>query len=217
MLAEMKQWPVVTPWMATVAQATTVARLLDAFNREYRTPTPGPAVLATRLRRLLAGTEVIALLAGDPTLAVALVTLRPNVWYEGPVALLDRCLAASTSTNGQHENLLTSVGDQIFGTPQATISAYLTHAIRRFGDWVLGLSPPDVVPVTTLDLVPEALFPGDIIVAPAATALRRTRARVTSKRFLVTTRRSFSIRARKPNHLPCLVGRLFLVLEFRAD
>lgn len=94
MLAEMKQWPVVTPWMATVAQATTVARLLDAFNREYRTPTPGPAVLATRLRRLLAGTEVIALLAGDSTLAVALVTLRPNVWYEGLVALLDRCLAA---------------------------------------------------------------------------------------------------------------------------
>jgi hypothetical protein len=34
----------------------------SAFNREYRTPTPGPAILATRLRRLLAGGEVIALL-----------------------------------------------------------------------------------------------------------------------------------------------------------
>lgn len=89
MLAEVEQRSVVTPWVATVAEAVTVARLLDAFNREYRTPTPGPAVLATRLRRLLAGTEVIVLLAGDPALAVALVTLRPTVWYEGPVALLD--------------------------------------------------------------------------------------------------------------------------------
>lgn len=42
MLAEMEREPVVTPWVATVAEAVTVARLLDAFNREYRTPTPGP-------------------------------------------------------------------------------------------------------------------------------------------------------------------------------
>ena len=29
------------------------------------------------------------LLAGSPAVAVALATLRPNVWYEGPVAVLD--------------------------------------------------------------------------------------------------------------------------------
>lgn len=85
----MEQRSVVTPRVATVAEVVTVAGLLDAFNREFSTPTPGPAVLATRLRRLLAGGEVIALLAGDPAIAVALLTLRPNVWYEGPVALLD--------------------------------------------------------------------------------------------------------------------------------
>jgi GNAT superfamily N-acetyltransferase len=90
----MEQRPVVTPRVATVAEAATVAGLLDAFNREYGTPTPGPAVLATRLRRLLAGNEVIALLAGDPAVAVALLTLRPNVWYEGPVALLDELYVA---------------------------------------------------------------------------------------------------------------------------
>ncbi|MGH7748666.1 MAG: GNAT family N-acetyltransferase [Candidatus Dormibacteria bacterium] len=90
----MEQRSVVTPRVATVAEAGTVARLLDAFNREYSTPTPGPAILATRLRRLLAGGEVIALLAGVPAVAVALLTLRPNVWYDGPVALLDELYVA---------------------------------------------------------------------------------------------------------------------------
>ncbi|MDQ2883548.1 MAG: GNAT family N-acetyltransferase [Actinomycetota bacterium] len=85
----MEQPSVSAPRAATVAEAATVAGLLDAFNREYSTLTPGPAVLATRLRRLLAGAQVIALLAGDPAVAFALLTLRPNVWYEGPVALLD--------------------------------------------------------------------------------------------------------------------------------
>ena len=52
-------------------------------------PTPGKAALATRLGRLLASGDVVALLTGDPAVAVALLTLRPNVWYDGPVALLD--------------------------------------------------------------------------------------------------------------------------------
>jgi hypothetical protein len=30
----------------------------------------------------------------------------------------------------------------------ATITPYMTRTIRRFGDWVLNLAPPDVVPVT---------------------------------------------------------------------
>jgi GNAT superfamily N-acetyltransferase len=66
-----------------------VAELLHRFNLEYDTPTPGPAVLTARLQRLLPGGEVLALLAGDPAVGVALLTLRPNVWFDGPVALLD--------------------------------------------------------------------------------------------------------------------------------
>ena len=85
----MNQPPVDLPRVARPDEAATVARLLDAFNLEYDTPTPGAAVLATRLERLLIRDDVIALLAGDPAVAVALLTLRPNVWYEGPVALLD--------------------------------------------------------------------------------------------------------------------------------
>jgi GNAT superfamily N-acetyltransferase len=77
------------PRVATPDDAATVAGLLDAFNREYDTSTPGAAILAMRLERLLTREDVIALLAGDPAIAVALLTLRPNVWYEGPVALLD--------------------------------------------------------------------------------------------------------------------------------
>jgi GNAT superfamily N-acetyltransferase len=83
-----------TPRLATGAEAETVARLLDAFNREYDTPTPGPDVLATRLHSLLAGSDVIAFLAGDPAVAIALLTLRPNVWFDGPVVLVDELYVA---------------------------------------------------------------------------------------------------------------------------
>jgi TnpA family transposase len=81
-------------------------------------------------------------------------------------------------------NALASDGHPIDTDDLATISPYITHTIRRFGDWVLDLSPPDAVPVTTLDLVPGALFPGDITAAaaPAVIAPRRTRQRVTSKK-----------------------------------
>jgi GNAT superfamily N-acetyltransferase len=69
--------------------AETVARLLHDFNTEFDTPSPGAAILTRRLQSLLAGPDTIAYLAGEPAVGVALVTLRRNVWYDGPVALLD--------------------------------------------------------------------------------------------------------------------------------
>ena len=78
-----------TPRLASVDEADQVARLLHDFNTEFETPSPGPEVLAVRLRGLLAGDETFAIVAGNPAVAVALVTLRPNVWYAGQVALLD--------------------------------------------------------------------------------------------------------------------------------
>lgn len=75
--------------IAEVADAALVARLLDDFNREFRTATPGIGVLKGRLQRLLGQSDVLAVLADDPAVGLAVLTLRPNVWYDAPVALLD--------------------------------------------------------------------------------------------------------------------------------
>jgi GNAT superfamily N-acetyltransferase len=85
----MTERPTIAVRRATPADAAVVAALLHDFNVEFATPTPPVEVLAGRLGRLLDGADVVALLALDPPAAVALMTLRPNVWYAGPVALLD--------------------------------------------------------------------------------------------------------------------------------
>ena len=90
----MEQRPGSAARVATAAQAAVVADLLDAFNREYETPTPGPDVLAARLGRLLHGSALMALLVGDPAVGFALLSLRPSVWYDGPVAVLDELYVA---------------------------------------------------------------------------------------------------------------------------
>ncbi|HEX8121350.1 MAG TPA: GNAT family N-acetyltransferase [Solirubrobacteraceae bacterium] len=77
------------PRAATPADARAIAELLDAFNREFGDPTPGADVLAQRLEAMLARDDVVALLAGDGPDGVALITFRPSVWDDGPVALLE--------------------------------------------------------------------------------------------------------------------------------
>lgn len=77
------------PRVAEPADAAIVAELLDAFNVEFDTPTPGAEVLTRRLRQMLARDDVVALLAGEPAVAVGLLTFRPSVWDAGPVALLE--------------------------------------------------------------------------------------------------------------------------------
>ena len=74
--------------------AEVVAHLLHEFNTEFDTPTPGTAALTRRLQSLLAEPSTIAYLAGEQPAGVALVTLRTNVWYDGPVALLDELYVA---------------------------------------------------------------------------------------------------------------------------
>lgn len=71
-----RQWPVAVTRVLTtgdVAELRVAGALLDAFNREYADPTPGPEVLATRLAALLAAGDTDVLLvksapavSGDP-------------------------------------------------------------------------------------------------------------------------------------------------------
>jgi GNAT superfamily N-acetyltransferase len=75
--------------VAEIADVHVVAQMLHDFNVEFDTPTPGPSVLAERLRELLGRDDVVILLADDPAVGVALLTFRPTVWDSGPVALLE--------------------------------------------------------------------------------------------------------------------------------
>ena len=85
---------------ATVDDAHRIAEMLDAFNTEFDTKTPGVAVLAERLRSLLDGPATFAVLGGEPAAGVALVTLRTNVWSDGPVALLDEMYVGPAHRGG---------------------------------------------------------------------------------------------------------------------
>jgi GNAT superfamily N-acetyltransferase len=101
------------PRVASTAEAATVAALLDAFNHEYDTPTPGSGVLAERLQRLLEGGDVIALLTGEPAVGVALLTLRPNIWYDGPVALLDELYVVPAVRDQGHGSALLAAAEAV--------------------------------------------------------------------------------------------------------
>ena len=56
-------------------------------------------------------------------------------------------------------NALAADGHPVDPDDLATIAPYITHTIRRFGDWVLDLSLPEAAPVTALNLAPGVLFP----------------------------------------------------------
>jgi ribosomal protein S18 acetylase RimI-like enzyme len=88
----------------TADDTTVAAELLDAFNREFDAPTPGPDAIATRLATLLADQTTFALVVALPTsgeiVGIALVTLRTNVWYQGWVGLLDELYVAPERRNG---------------------------------------------------------------------------------------------------------------------
>ena len=74
---------------AQAGDAATVAQLLHDFNTEYEDFTPGVPALTERLGELLAQNEIIALLAGDPTLGFALLRLRPSLWAKAGDAYLE--------------------------------------------------------------------------------------------------------------------------------
>lgn len=91
---------------ATASDAVTVAELLDAFNREFDTPTPGPEVLAARVRRLVGEDRLLVLLRGEPAVGVAVLSFRPSLWYEGSVATLDELYVRPDLRGRRHGHAL---------------------------------------------------------------------------------------------------------------
>ncbi|MBE3009886.1 hypothetical protein IL992_11885 [Microbispora sp. NEAU-D428] len=55
-------------------------------------------------------------------------------------------------------NAIAADGHPVDLDDMATISPYITHVIRRFGDWILNLTPPTANPTTRLDLESQVLF-----------------------------------------------------------
>ena len=99
-----------TPYLVTPGDSIAIAaELLDRFNREFDTSTPGSAILERRLKDHLANGSMFVLVIGEPTCGVAVVSLRPNVWHDGAVALLDELYVEPSMRNhGLGAELLSS-------------------------------------------------------------------------------------------------------------
>lgn len=77
--------------IASQDEAPALAQLQVDFAVEFDDPTPPFDVLEPRFRRLIADPAAFAVIAvGDRrALGYALVTLRPTVYFDGPLAVLD--------------------------------------------------------------------------------------------------------------------------------
>ena len=76
---------------ATPADAEVLGRMLWDFNTEFETETDDADVLAGRFTTLLAREDAVAVLAedGDEPVGFAFLTLRPAIWFDGPVSQLE--------------------------------------------------------------------------------------------------------------------------------
>jgi len=110
--------------------AAEVARLLDAFNREFDEYTPGVETLTENARRMLERGEMTILLAGDGPDGIAELRFRSSVWtgeldayleelYVAPErrgeglgrALLEAAMQAARDAGATHIDLGTSEDD----------------------------------------------------------------------------------------------------------
>lgn len=76
---------------AVPGDAPTAARLQVEFAVEFDSPTPSREVLTPRFRELISDDSAFVLFAGAPPepQGYAVVTLRPTVYCDGPLAVLD--------------------------------------------------------------------------------------------------------------------------------
>lgn len=59
--------------------------------------------------------------------------------------LLANCVMYSTACDIAIDDEVPAAGERVNPTDLATISPYITHTVRRFGNWTLNLTPPDRV------------------------------------------------------------------------
>lgn len=70
-------------------QAPEVAQTLAAFNAEFGSPAPPTGEIESKARRLLARGDITVLLCGERPDGLALISFRPTVWADGPIAMLE--------------------------------------------------------------------------------------------------------------------------------
>ena len=103
---------------ATVDDAAVVTGLQIDFDTEFEGSATSFEVLSARFRRLLADPAAFVLLAGDRAdpVGYALVTLRPTVYCEGPLAVLDELyVRPSRRSQGIGHLLLSLVVEEVRG------------------------------------------------------------------------------------------------------
>ncbi|SIS18926.1 GNAT family N-acetyltransferase [Williamsia sterculiae] len=99
--------------------AATAATLLHAFNTEFDAPVPDVPTLTTRFAELLRRDDILIWFAidGDRPFGFALVTLRPSVYFDGPLAQLEE-LYVEPQSRGR-------------GAGQQMVAAMTAELVRR--------------------------------------------------------------------------------------
>jgi ribosomal protein S18 acetylase RimI-like enzyme len=64
-------------------EAPAIGRLLDAFNREFDEPTPGPEWLTRRIEQLMVDGRTVVLIAGEDPGGLAVLRFRSSIWTQG--------------------------------------------------------------------------------------------------------------------------------------
>jgi ribosomal protein S18 acetylase RimI-like enzyme len=117
--------------IATSDDAEAIGQLLHDFNTEYKDVTPGPARLAERIRRLLAGGDTAVVLGGAGPDGLAVLRFRDSIWSDGLECYLAE-LYVKPELRGR-------------GLGRAMMEKAMETARARGADWMdLGTSEDDV-------------------------------------------------------------------------
>ena len=124
--------------LASIDDAALLARLQVDFDTEFAEPTAELDVLTRRYAALLADQDGFAVLAGQPEAPTGFgtVTLRPTIYCDGPLAVLDELyVIPALRDHGIGTQLLTAVMDEVRGRGGGELHINvdeIDHDTRRF-------------------------------------------------------------------------------------